>query len=323
MLEIFRVQKVSGAGTGDAESQGFFGKHHVHKPTGRMQVSSFSFLGSQQYRLIWGEAVCAPVARLEEKFARLRWVGMRGTAIALAKPKAAYWRRIPLEMAAAGASSTGSSYRVYRRAVREQLAPEANLVGVGVRQARTQGVAQAAALYGPAAGSRAVRWVGHANKHASGARAESFAGIPRRIIPVRVPHQFGEVVTDMTAVRQRLAQSLDTGRANSLNLIEPVRIAILQGVGTGFATAAKREDRLAIYHVVRMRGITHGTAGTTGQGLKEVMVRTPPAMEGNAALFRAIFKINADSPAPYTRQIIVPYVDRRLAVPATHREYRV
>lgn len=322
-LAVSRVQSVTGEGVGAAASQGMFGQFHVHRMTAHLQVSSFSYLGTAQYRLIWADGVCAPRAELRDRFANLRWVGVTATVIGRAAPVAAYWRRVPLSIEARTQSTSQGRYRVYRRSVRERLEPQAQVVGVGVRLARTSGSCMGVAAYGPAVGSRAVRWVGHGNKQASSARAESVAQVPKRIIPVRAPYQVGEAVADMTPVRKRLVQSLDNGYANSVNLIAPLRIAIMQHSGSVAAHAALNDSQVGITHRVPWTGLLRGACSSTADGLKLITVQTPPALEGNAALFRALFKINADSPAPYTRQIILPYVDRSLSVSATDREYRV
>ena len=249
-LAVSRMQTVSATGDVAASSQAFFGQFHIHRITETLQVSSFSYLGTAQYRLIWVDGVCAPRSELRGQFANLRWVGMSAAAVGQATPVAAYWRKIPLVMEAHGVGASSSACRVYRRAVNEVLQPEATLVGVGVRGAHTTGVCVGLAAHGPDVGSRAVRWVGHGNKQASGARADSFASVPRRIIPIRPPHQFGEAVADMTPVRMRLVQSLDTGRANSVNRIAPLRIAIMQYSGEAKANMSLG---LSLIHICRCR----------------------------------------------------------------------
>lgn len=71
-----------------------------------------------------------------------------------------------------------------------------------------------------------------------------------------------------------------------------------------------------------MTGVCESEALTKGEGLRGVWAMGYPE-EAIASASRFIFRINIDSEAPTRRTVQVPYTDRRLALAASSREYRV
>lgn len=322
-MKYARVQKVRGVSICRAEGLGGFSTYVQHVFNERLQVSSFSYLGPFQYRLLWVDGVCAPAAVINEEFVNLRWIGMTALGVGTSSTSGRYRR-----YASAGTSltvaadSVGTSY-VKRGLPKQTITATVEGQAVGGRHAYLGGVSIAEALYGPVVNSYAVKWVGHATYQQTGATAFSSGSTPSRIVRTRAVDATLVGIADMTPVRQRLVISADNGMANSQNLIAPIRIAIMQHKGEGVVRTSMDNNALVVYHHTYWNGLIQPTALTEAQGLKEVTIETLPTLQGNAAMFRVGFKINADAPAPYSRQIIVPWVDRGMFVPATNREYRV
>jgi len=316
----YRVHRVDGAETGEANVLGAVRSHRVHKAAGKIQVSAFTLFGPAFYHLIWADGIARPEGATQMAVRHLRWTPVNATAVAQALSGSSNSRRTPSE----GLSETRGQFIgegvVLRRMQSRPLEVRTTSQATPVRRRLGFGLMEGYAPYPPHGVVKAVRWAGHGAADGVDTFAES-TGEGLRSTRSRAVVRQGRAETDASSVRTAGARGVGLLAATAVNLREPCRTAVMQGVLQGQSLGQDDDTNMHVFHWRRARGTAVLVGETKADGLREFFVSMAPLMEGNASVLRTTFKINANADAPDTRLILVGFPDRELMLPAPDREY--
>lgn len=168
---------------------------------------------------------------------------------------------------------------------------------------------------------QAVRWAGHGQEQTAESYVDSDA------VGIRIGLMSGDAELlasqEVVGIRQAKMNSSVLAETEAVNLKLPVRIGLVYGSYEAVAEEWARESRLRINHWQFLEESLNTTGFTEADSLRIHTVEPFPPTLANASESNLIYMINADSKAPFERQIFLPGNLRELLVPHQDREVLV